>query len=175
MSVEWRDHLAVGVQSIDDQHKELFRRFNALMTAIAHGKGPLKVIETLSFLDDYTANHFRDEEKIQEDHNYPHRGMHHEEHEQFRRDLIRLKGRITEDGFTQQNVLLTSRTLLRWLIQHICNTDKALADFINGKSRRVISVPQQMIATRPQPVAPVVETDPDEKIFPFYYEDDNLV
>ena len=48
----------------------------------------------------------------------------------IRRDLERLKLRITTEGFTPQNVKLTGRILLRWLIQHIRTTDRALADHL---------------------------------------------
>jgi len=172
MAVEWREHLAVGVARIDDQHKELFRRFSALMDAINQGKGPPEVLHVLNFLDDYTVTHFRDEEKTMAEYRYPHLALHREEHLQFCRDLEKLKTRITTEGFTQQNVLLTSRTLLRWLIQHICTTDKALADHMKGRARRVIAVPERPATILPKSPEPVPEPDPEEKKFPFYYEDD---
>jgi len=168
MAVEWREHLAVGVTRIDDQHKELFRRFSVLIDAINQGKGPLEVLAILTFLDDYTVTHFRDEQQIMVEYRYPHLALHLEEHGQFRRDLEKLKLRITTEGFTQQNVLLTSRTLLRWLIQHICTTDKALADHLKGRARRMIAVPERPTLIQPKQADP----DPEEKEFPFYYEDD---
>jgi hemerythrin len=170
MSVEWREHLSVGVTRIDSQHKELFRRFSTLMDAINQGNGAVQVLEVLSFLDDYTKTHFRDEEQMMEEYRYIHLALHRQEHAQFCRDLEKLKNRIITEGFTRQNVLLTSRTMLRWLIQHICTTDKALASQITGQSRRVIPVP-----VRPAPLVPRQEErvpEPGEKEFPFYYEDD---
>jgi hemerythrin len=172
MAVIWREHLSVGVPRIDEQHKELFRRFGILMDAINQGKGPVQVLEVLNFLDDYTVTHFHDEEKTMEEHRYPHLPLHREEHGQFCRDVEKLKNRITTEGFTQQNVLLTSRTLLRWLIQHICTTDKALSDHMKGRTRHMIAVPTRPALIQPRSTEPVPEADPEEKEFPFYYEDD---
>ena len=168
MAVEWREHLAVGVKQIDEQHKELFRRFSVLMDAINQGTGAAQVLKVLNFLDDYTVTHFRNEEKIMVEHRYPHLALHQEEHGQFCRDLEKLKCRISTEGFTQQNVLLTSRTLLRWLIQHICTIDKALADHLKGRAGRTIAVPVRSAPTPPRSPEP----EPEEKEFPFYYEDD---
>ena len=142
MAVEWKEHLATGIRQIDVQHQELFRQFNLLMNAIDGGKGATQVLEVLGFLDDYTVAHFHDEEMIMMENSYPYLELHRGEHAQFRRDLERLKSRITTEGFTQQNIKLTSRTLLRWLIQHICTTDKALADHLHGRKRRIIVPPQ---------------------------------
>jgi hemerythrin len=172
MAVEWREHLSVGIQKIDDQHKELFRRFSILMDAINQGKGAAQILDVLSFLNDYTATHFRDEQKLQEEYHYPHLPLHREEHEQFQRDLEKLGRRITVEGFTPQNVLLTSRTMLRWLIQHICTTDKAFADFMKGKAKRVIAVPRRAVPITPRQPESHPIADPEEKEFPFYYEDD---
>lgn len=171
MAVVWREHLAVGVERIDDQHKELFRRFSVLMDAINLGKGPLQVLEVFNFLDDYTDTHFKNEEKIMEEFRYPHLPLHREEHGQFCRDLEKLKCRITTEGFTQQNILLTSRTLLRWLIQHICTVDKALADHMKGRAHRVIAALGRPASILPRKAEPPTDPQP-EKEFPFFYEDD---
>ncbi len=39
MPIEWTQDLAVGVKIIDEQHKEIFRRVDALLEACKAGKG----------------------------------------------------------------------------------------------------------------------------------------
>lgn len=39
MAIEWTDELATGVNKIDNQHKELFKRINNLLDACNQGKG----------------------------------------------------------------------------------------------------------------------------------------
>lgn len=71
MSIEWNNSLAIGVAEIDDQHKELFSRFDSLLTACNEGKGRGEVLRVLLFLDDYIKSHFAAEERLQLKHDYP--------------------------------------------------------------------------------------------------------
>lgn len=71
MTIGWRDDLLTGVAEVDDQHKELFRRFGELLTACNQGKGGEEVLRLISFLDDYVVKHFTAEERIMRQHGYP--------------------------------------------------------------------------------------------------------
>ena len=128
MSVEWGEHLAVGVTAVEEQHKEMFRQINLLMDAINLGKGADQVIPLLDFLEEYTVDHFRDEEKIMVESSYDKLEPHRLEHEQFRLEMENLRLRVRTEGGTRLNVLMTSRALLHWLVQHIYSADKELAD-----------------------------------------------
>jgi hemerythrin len=56
--IEWRASLAIGVEEIDGQHKELLQRFNSLLAACEGGKGIKELTGLLKFLDDYIIEHF---------------------------------------------------------------------------------------------------------------------
>ena len=58
----WTPNLAVGVALIDDEHKELFSRAEALFEAGRNRKSAEYIGEMLTFLDEYTKQHFADEE-----------------------------------------------------------------------------------------------------------------
>ena len=58
----WDDELSLGLEEIDNQHRELFRRMETLLEACVAGKAAEEVIGMLAFLDDYVAVHFRTEE-----------------------------------------------------------------------------------------------------------------
>lgn len=45
MQMLWDSKLAVGVDKIDNQHKELFNRMNSLMDAMKEGKGKMRLWE----------------------------------------------------------------------------------------------------------------------------------
>ena len=70
MAIEWRESLATGHEEIDNQHKELFKRFNNLLTACNKGKGNEEVGNLLKFLSDYVVSHFAAEEQLQIRHNF---------------------------------------------------------------------------------------------------------
>ncbi|MBV5350516.1 hemerythrin domain-containing protein, partial [bacterium] len=71
MGITWREDLAVGVEQIDDQHKELLARFDLLLSACKQGKGSEEVLHLLDFLDEYVIRHFGDEEQLQKKIGFP--------------------------------------------------------------------------------------------------------
>ncbi len=132
MAVEWNSYLSVGVERIDDQHKEIFRQVNGFIDAINQGNGTTQVLEVLTFLTNYTVTHFHDEEEIMEETDYPRTEPHRKEHEKFCQDVLALTNQIEVKGVNKVSVLQTSHTMVNWLIQHIMNTDKALADHMRS-------------------------------------------
>ena len=132
MGIAWRDDLAIGVEQIDNQHKELMGRFDMLLSACREGKGGDELRHLMTFLNDYVISHFRDEESLQRKVGFPDYDAHRQEHEAF---ILRLKGvkqRIDEDGeVLVDHVLDTNKMLLDWLIKHISVRDRAIGRYIN--------------------------------------------
>jgi len=127
MSVTWKKEFAIGVSEIDRQHQEMFNRFDRFLEAIDQGKGAKEVGDVLSFLEDYVIRHFKAEEALQKQFNYPHLEMHLAEHRAFEKQLYELD---RHKGSANEIVHLTRNVLIQWLIQHICKVDTALASFI---------------------------------------------
>lgn len=134
MSIEWDNKLATGNSDIDDQHKELFKRFDNLLAACNQRKGKGEVHSVLMFLGDYVRSHFAMEEELQRKHNYPHYADHKAQHEDFIRDLQKLEEQFKEEGVTLSLVIQTNQTMVNWLIKHINATDRALADFLRART-----------------------------------------
>lgn len=130
MGFEWSEDLATGVAEIDYQHKEIFKRINALIDASSHGKGKEAVAETLVFLDDYVKTHFAAEEKIQKEVGYPGYADHMALHRAFLEDISRLKSAFDEKGASLSVTIEVKRIVVDWLINHIKKEDKALAKFM---------------------------------------------
>jgi hemerythrin len=130
MSIEWRDSLATGNKVVEDQHKELFRRFNNLLTSCNQGKGKEEVYSLLLFLGGYVRSHFAAEEQLQTQHAYPGYREHKEQHDVFIRDLGKLENQFSTEGATLALVIQTNQTMVNWLIRHISGTDKELANFL---------------------------------------------
>ena len=130
MAIEWREELATGNGLIDDQHKELFKRFNNLLAACDQGKGKEEVNNLLLFLADYVRSHFAMEEELQTKHSYPGYQAHKAEHEGFIRDLHNLENESKSAGTGVALVIQTNQMITGWLIRHISGTDKQLANFL---------------------------------------------
>lgn len=130
MAVAWDESLSVGVAEIDDQHKELFRRFNTLLEACNQGKGRQEVQKLLLFLSDYIKTHFAAEEELQKRRNYPGYAAHKEQHESFIGKIDEFARQFNAEGATVSLVIQLNQTLVNWLIQHISKVDRALGEYV---------------------------------------------
>ena len=58
MAYIWSKDLETGNKLIDQQHQQLIQSINDLLDACSQGKGRDKIVETMQFLQSYTAKHF---------------------------------------------------------------------------------------------------------------------
>jgi len=131
MFVVWNEELATGNEEIDNQHKELFRRFNNLQLACKQGKGLDELSNLLTFLGEYVRSHFALEEQLQIDHDFPGYLKHKEEHDGFIRNLRKLEDQLNIKGTTSALLIQTNMAIANWLTRHLTWTDKDLADFLH--------------------------------------------
>lgn len=134
MALLWKDDLLTGVQTIDEQHQELFKRIGQLLEACRQGKGKAEVVSMVDFLVEYVQVHFADEEKLQRDSGYPDYKAHKALHDQWVVEIADLRQQLQQDGPTVSLVLQVNRTLVDWLTQHIRRVDKGLAKHLHNKN-----------------------------------------
>lgn len=130
MAVLWDEELATGIELIDNQHKEIFRRVDVLLNACKARKGKTEVGEILNFLEDYIVEHFEAEENIQVHFKYPGYAAHKGMHDGFIKDVDRLREQFEREGPSLMMVVNTSHVVVDWLVKHIRKVDKALAEFL---------------------------------------------
>ncbi len=130
MAIEWTEDLATGVQTIDDQHKELFGRINVLLNACNMGKGRMEICRTVAFLEDYVNEHFSTEERYMIKHQYPDYDAHRAQHISLRNNLARLKQRLDEEGAGVHIIILTNQLIIDWLRNHIRILDRSFGDYL---------------------------------------------
>lgn len=135
MHIEWTSDLAIGVDEIDNQHKEIFRRFDSLFAACSEGRGKEEVLKLLLFLDDYVKEHFTAEERLQMRSGYPDYPAHKAAHQQFMADVERLTREFRDEGATLPLVIQTNKTLSSWLIQHIKRVDTTFAGYLREQKK----------------------------------------
>lgn len=133
MGIQWRDSLSIGVDTIDNQHKELLKRFDTLLTACEEGKGAEELKRLLAFLEEYIHVHFTDEEALQKLHNYPGYEEHRKQHTYFINKIKELRAETSQNGFLTHNVIETNSLLLKWLLNHISKVDTELGKFLNSR------------------------------------------
>ncbi len=132
MSFTWTPELSTGVEEIDSQHKELFKRLNTLLDACAEQKGKDEIGGYLAFLEDYVVQHFSAEETAMTKASYPAYAAHKQEHDYFKKRIATIKKEFLDFGATIHVVLLAVRTSGDWLFSHIKKTDKDMGAFLKS-------------------------------------------
>ena len=130
MAFKWTEDLSVGVTEIDNQHKELFKQIDNLLSAMSTGKGKDEVGKIINFLGNYVIEHFGMEEKKMLSMQYPNYPAHKAIHTAFISSFTEIKKNFDENGSTSTCVLQVNRQVNDWLKSHICNVDKELGKFL---------------------------------------------
>ena len=128
----WTDDLATGVPEIDNQHKEIFNRFDKLFAACSAGRGKEEVLQLIGFLEDYIKEHFAAEEKLQLRYANPDYSSHKSQHSKFIAEVAQLSAAFRDEGATLPLVIQTNKTLSSWLVQHIAKVDAEFAAYIRS-------------------------------------------
>lgn len=133
MRIEWNEDLNTNIAEIDEQHRELFDRVNRLLDACNKGEGRSEVDRMIGFFEDYVVTHFSDEEAAMVRSSYAGYRLHKKEHEEFMVQIGELKRKFQQDGGRIDVVLLTVRTSVDWLVNHIRRADKSVAAHLNAR------------------------------------------
>ena len=122
----WSDKYSVGVQSIDNQHKEILEILNSLLQALKEGKANDVVNQIIHDLEQYAYMHFQKEEFFFQRFNYSGAAEHINEHHQFREKIMTVKRDLISGkiSFTVDLMFF----LKDWVEHHIFVLDKAYSD-----------------------------------------------
>ena len=132
--------LITHVKLIDEQHRELFNRINAVELigeeAAASSDHTKEDIEkTLDFLGSYITKHFGEEEELQVRYNYPKHKWHHEMHEWYIAEYHKLRAEYESNGFSEQYSHLLNESMMKWFVRHVRNVDVELGKFIRERMK----------------------------------------
>ena len=122
--LEWNEAWSVGEPHLDEQHKRLIELINRL-----DGGTPVPIV--LDELRSYVDEHFRDEEAMLEDADYPDLAAHKQQHTAFEEwlEASRQACRSGEvAGLLSDNIRSYLKT---WLVNHILVSDKAYSAHLN--------------------------------------------
>jgi hemerythrin len=129
MPIEWTQALSVGVEEIDDQHRELFLRAARLLDGIRKGE-PEELGALLDFLHEHAVLHFGAEEAYMRETGFRGYARHKAEHDRFLSDLLALARDLERSGAGVFMALRVNHWLARWLKDHVSGTDAELGKFL---------------------------------------------
>jgi hemerythrin len=128
--LQWQDSLSIGIEPIDNQHKQWIQYYNDTREAVASQKNRTQISKTLGFLVDYTETHFSTEEKFMSGGSYPDLPDHRAKHDELRCALAGLVNDFEEEGITARLTESVNTFLGNWLIQHIQEVDVKFGAFV---------------------------------------------
>lgn len=130
MRAEFDESLVTGNEMIDGQHKELIQKINDLLDSCEENGGKAAAVRMLNFLADYTEFHFKAEEKLQEEIEYPGIQEHKKKHEEFIRTVEELHEMLEEEeGPSEAFVEQVNKNVIEWLYGHIKSFDRSVAEY----------------------------------------------
>ena len=131
MKYELTADLLTGNNLIDSQHRQLLEVVNRLMDACSTGKGRDQIQSTITFLSDYVAKHFKDEERLQMQSSYPGYAGHKQFHDGYRRQLADTAQELLQQGATVKALGDLNR-IVAVLVTHIRTEDKRMARHVQS-------------------------------------------
>ena len=129
MAIVWTPALSVGVENIDSQHKIWLEKADQLFEAGKTGKSKEVIAQLFDFLDDYTKQHFRDEEAYMTKINYPEIAEQKKLHQNFIIELAKLKADYQESGGNISLIINANQMIVNWLTKHISTMDKKIGTY----------------------------------------------
>lgn len=129
--INWDSTLSVGVSESDNQHKVLIQYINDLNDAMKEGKGKDAVVAVVDNLANYTATHFRMEERYFDQFNYQNTAEHKKLHAEFEKRIQDFKQDVVNGKLGTSIEVLNF--LVGWLKGHILIEDKKYTSLFNSK------------------------------------------
>jgi hemerythrin len=132
--IRWNQNLSVGLVTIDEQHKELFRRAGDFLDGLS-SRSRQETGILLSYLRTYALTHFGEEEEAMREAGYPGYTRHKQQHDAFLRDLMALsrdQEKRAGPGVTAERLGLWVE---EWLVSHVMRTDMEMARHLLDRKR----------------------------------------
>lgn len=138
-SLKWSDKLVFELPDIDSEHKALFNHLNDVIELKDMEVGAdIAVQVSLEFLVKYVNHHFKAEEEIFDQTDYPLKEEHKRMHEALKKTVMDFKSRIDQGDLSALNDFIP--VAKDWLTNHIDKVDRGYVEYcqsagIGTKSR----------------------------------------
>ncbi|MBV7272138.1 bacteriohemerythrin [Clostridium thailandense] len=128
--LNWDDSLLIGIEKIDNEHKQIFSYINNLLMEIEQKKSKEEISKTMDFIESYISNHFKNEENMIINKDKEAYKIQFQQHELYKKDIIKLRHDFEKNGAMYALADETQRIINMWCSNHIDKFDKKLISFI---------------------------------------------
>lgn len=122
---------ALGIPSLDRQHREMMDLVNELAEAVAHGCDYERAHQQMEKILDFVADHFAHEEILMRQHDFPGAEQHAAEHEKLLREAATLME--TYDAGHADRAVLVTAFLTDCAENHILNEDREISQYFRER------------------------------------------
>ena len=129
--INWSEKYAVGIESIDHQHKNLFNAVRVIEEAMTRTAGAAETIVLLEKLTSAAGEHFAHEEALMRAAKYPGIVLHEANHQRLMQKIDAFVARHKRIGAPLDQHALSF--LRDWLVYHVENDDLRLGDWLRGR------------------------------------------
>jgi hemerythrin len=130
--IKWRPDFNLGIQEIDEQHKKIVELINQLNEAFINKVAHEHLGNILDEMTRYADYHFKTEEKLFSQYNYPFTSEHIQMHKDFKRKVADFRDKF------DKNLPVTFRVLnflRKWLTNHILDVDREYVDIVRSNRK----------------------------------------
>ena len=129
--IRWRDSYDTGVEAVDMEHRKLVGLIEAMHINIRDSEPQETVEKVITEIVEYTQHHFKNEEVLMQDEQYPQLEEHKKEHQALIEEVAVFKERLFNNYPEGKQDLY--RFLREWLVNHILDSDKKFGEYVSGK------------------------------------------
>lgn len=124
----WKESYKIGVDIVDEQHKELFKATEKLLLELRNNKTTHQeeCIAAIVFLKNYAVKHFADEEAYQISVGYKNYQAHKKLHEDFVKNVLFHENKMTASKFALKDIKEFVGMLVTWLTHHVAGIDQSI-------------------------------------------------
>lgn len=119
--IKWRDSFAIGVESMDKQHKHLIDIINRLYTIIREDREDDSLEKIIDEMHAYAEKHLQDEEALLQKSDYPDLNGHIAIHSMYRERITKLEDEAKKNNNNAKEMYAFLR---EWWTAHIMSEDK---------------------------------------------------
>ena len=134
--IKWSEDLQIGIDGIDEQHRYLINIINELHLVVEYDSGNEIILPLIEKLRKHADTHFGAEEALLEEHDFPGKVDHAQEHDDFTAKLDELKSQYESSNLLTINI---RNFLLSWFFHHIRINDMEYKLFLEQK--QVVMLP----------------------------------
>ena len=124
--IAWKPDYNLGIPVIDEHHRGIVTTINSLYYGMQNKQDSSIIAPVVVMVYEYTHLHFKIEESLIEELNFPGVKQHHKLHE----ELVDKLSEYRKRNMWEQEPLQFLNFLKAWWIEHICEKDREFRDYI---------------------------------------------